>query len=225
MQYRLIEQQFKILKILFSMRLICLVFLMFFAFTNSFNVLAQQECFVGEVRLFAGNFAPRGWQYCEGQLVSISENTALFSILGTTYGGDGRNTFMLPNLKGPVSSTGAASRGNKEVAKKSIPGGKSVKVKFVNKTNQEVSAFWLDWNGKPTYYGSIQPGKTWEIASGLKQVWAFTHGKKEVCHIKLEEGKSTYNVQPSHNSSSSSSVSGTQLQYIICTQGSYPSRY
>ncbi len=150
-QYRLIEQQFKILKILFSMRLIFLAFLIFFAFTNSFNALAQQECFTGEVRLFAGNFVPRGWQYCEGQVVSISENTALFSILGMTYGGNGRNTFRLPNLKGSVSSSG----GGQEIKKKSIPGGKSVKVKFVNKTNQEVSVFWLDWNGKPTYYGSI----------------------------------------------------------------------
>ena len=50
--------------------------------------------------MFAGNFAPRGWSFCEGQLLPISSNTALFSILGTTYGGDGRTTFGLPDLRG-----------------------------------------------------------------------------------------------------------------------------
>lgn len=58
------------------------------------------EGFLGEVRIFAGNFAPRSWAFCEGQLLPISQNTALFSILGTTYGGDGRTTFGLPDLRG-----------------------------------------------------------------------------------------------------------------------------
>lgn len=59
----------------------------------------DQGC-IGEVRLFAGNFAPRNWAFCHGQLLAISSNTALFSILGTTYGGDGRTTFGLPDLRG-----------------------------------------------------------------------------------------------------------------------------
>ena len=64
-----------------------------------------QTGFLGEVRIFAGNFAPRGWALCEGQLLPISQNSALFSILGTIYGGDGRTTFALPDLRGraPVS--------------------------------------------------------------------------------------------------------------------------
>lgn len=56
--------------------------------------------FIGEVIMFAGNFAPRGWALCDGQLIPISQNSALFSILGTTYGGDGRTTFALPDLRG-----------------------------------------------------------------------------------------------------------------------------
>lgn len=59
-----------------------------------------QEPFIGEIRLFAGNFAPRGWALCNGQLLPISQYTALFAILGTTYGGDGRVTFALPDLRG-----------------------------------------------------------------------------------------------------------------------------
>jgi microcystin-dependent protein len=56
--------------------------------------------FVAEIRIFTGNFAPKGWATCDGQLLPISQNTALFSLLGTTYGGDGKSTFALPNLEG-----------------------------------------------------------------------------------------------------------------------------
>ncbi len=56
--------------------------------------------YVGEIRMFAGNFAPAGWMFCEGQLLPISENETLFNLIGTTYGGDGQSTFALPNLQG-----------------------------------------------------------------------------------------------------------------------------
>lgn len=59
--------------------------------------------FVAEIRIFPFNFAPRGWAFCSGQLLPISQNTALFSLLGTTYGGDGRSTFSLPNLQGSAA--------------------------------------------------------------------------------------------------------------------------
>ncbi|MCI4668307.1 MAG: tail fiber protein [Bacteroidia bacterium] len=61
------------------------------------------EPFIGQITMFGGNFAPRGWALCDGQLLSISSNTALFSILGTTYGGDGRTTFALPDLRGRLA--------------------------------------------------------------------------------------------------------------------------
>jgi microcystin-dependent protein len=60
------------------------------------------EPFVGEIRMFAGNFAPRGWAFCDGQLLAVSQNDALFSLLGTIYGGDGRTTFGLPDLRGRI---------------------------------------------------------------------------------------------------------------------------
>jgi microcystin-dependent protein len=56
--------------------------------------------FVAEIRIFPFNFAPKGWAWCDGQLMPISQNTALFSLLGTTYGGDGKSTFALPDLQG-----------------------------------------------------------------------------------------------------------------------------
>ncbi|HEX5747396.1 MAG TPA: tail fiber protein [Archangium sp.] len=60
----------------------------------------MSDPFIGEIRMFAGNFPPRGWQFCQGQILSIAQNTALFSILGTTYGGNGTTTFALPDLRG-----------------------------------------------------------------------------------------------------------------------------
>ena len=60
----------------------------------------MSEPFIAEVKIFAGNFAPRGWAFCNGQLLPIAQNTALFSLIGTTYGGDGRTTTGLPNLQG-----------------------------------------------------------------------------------------------------------------------------
>ena len=62
----------------------------------------MSEPFVGEIRMFAGNFAPRGWSLCDGQLVAVSQNDALFSLLGTIYGGDGRTTFGLPDMRGRI---------------------------------------------------------------------------------------------------------------------------
>ena len=59
----------------------------------------MSEPFVGEIRMFAGNFAPRGWAFCDGQLLAVSQNDALFSLLGTIYGGDGRTTFGLPDVR------------------------------------------------------------------------------------------------------------------------------
>lgn len=58
--------------------------------------------YVGEIRMFAGNFAPVGWMFCDGQLLAISENETLFQLIGTTYGGDGQSTFALPDLRGRV---------------------------------------------------------------------------------------------------------------------------
>lgn len=70
---------------------------------------------LGEVRMFAGNFAPRGWAFCNGQLLPISQYSALFSILGTTYGGDGRTTFALPDMKGRVPVGVGKNEGDQNV--------------------------------------------------------------------------------------------------------------
>jgi microcystin-dependent protein len=62
----------------------------------------MSQPYVGEIRIFAGNFAPAGWMFCEGQLLPISENETLFNLIGTTYGGDGQSTFALPDMRGRI---------------------------------------------------------------------------------------------------------------------------
>src|ERR1700739_2871957 len=85
----------------------------------------MSQPYVGEIRMFAGNFAPAGWMFCEGQLLPISENETLFNLIGTTYGGDGQATFALPDLRGrlPVHQgngvTLAGNRGGQTVTRTS----------------------------------------------------------------------------------------------------------
>jgi microcystin-dependent protein len=80
--------------------LLCLQACFLFSLSASTTVTYADEPFIGEMRWFAGNFAPQGWAFCSGQLLQISQNVALFSLLGTTYGGDGRITFGLPDMRG-----------------------------------------------------------------------------------------------------------------------------
>jgi microcystin-dependent protein len=70
------------------------------ALEGLFPSRSSADPFIGEIIMFGGNYAPRGWAFCDGQLLAISQFSALFSILGTTYGGDGRTTFALPDLRG-----------------------------------------------------------------------------------------------------------------------------
>jgi microcystin-dependent protein len=71
----------------------------------------MSEPFLGEIKIMAHNFAPKGWAFCNGQTLAINQNQALFSLLGTTYGGNGQTTFMLPNLQGRVPMHMGPSRG------------------------------------------------------------------------------------------------------------------
>jgi len=94
---------------------ITLLIIVLTLFCGTNQTQAQTTHFIGEVIMFGGNFAPRGWAFCDGQLLPINQNQALFSILGTTYGGDGRTTFALPDLRGravigPGNGPGLASR-------------------------------------------------------------------------------------------------------------------
>ena len=88
--------------------------------------------YIGEIRMFAGNFAPIGWMLCQGQLIPISENDAMFNLIGTTYGGDGQETFALPNLQGRVPVHAGAGPGQ------SFTLGEATGVESVTLTTQQI---------------------------------------------------------------------------------------
>jgi microcystin-dependent protein len=78
-----------------------LLFSLLFVLTVN-TMFAQAEAFLGEIRIFAGSYPPRGWMFCEGQTLTVQQYTALYSLLGTTYGGNGQTTFNIPDLRGRV---------------------------------------------------------------------------------------------------------------------------
>src|SRR6476620_7519707 len=82
----------------------------------------MSEPFIGEIRIFGFNFAPRGWAFCNGQILSIAQNTALFSLLGTTFGGNGQTTFALPDLRGRVPIHTGQGPGLSPVTLGMVPG-------------------------------------------------------------------------------------------------------
>jgi len=82
--------------------------LIFVLFLSTKAIHAQVDCYVGEIRLFTGNYAPQGWHICDGSVLQISDNEILYTLIGTTYGGDGITTFALPDYRGRVA-TGASS--------------------------------------------------------------------------------------------------------------------
>jgi microcystin-dependent protein len=93
---------------------------------------AQAEPFLGQLMLFAGNFCPRGWADASGQLLSISQNTALFSILGTMYGGNGQTTFGLPDLRGRVPISAGQAPGLSNYVEGQTGGGETLTVQLNN---------------------------------------------------------------------------------------------
>ena len=100
------------------------------------SVFGQVEALIGEVRLFAGNFAPQGWAFCEGQTMSIQQYTALFSLLGVQYGGDGRTNFNLPDLRGRVPvGVGQLSGTNLYIQQGQVTGSPSVTILNSNLPN------------------------------------------------------------------------------------------
>jgi microcystin-dependent protein len=156
------------------------------------------DAFIGEIVLFAGNFAPRGWAKCEGQLLPISQHQALFSILGTTYGGDGRTTFALPDLRGRVPIQAGQGPGLPNFPLGSKGGSLALPAKTITlsevKTRPGASNDANDFGGRkpPASAAGGTPAQTTEVADP-----------------NVPNG----NVQPF-----------TTVNYIIALQGTYPSR-
>ena len=185
--------------------------------------------FLAEIVIFAGNFAPRGWAYCDGQLMSINANSALFSLLGTTYGGDGRTTFALPDLRGrtPVGPRHGPGLSSYTLGER---GG----VETVTLTVQQMPSH--------SHIASVTPGNAFLPVNG-------TAGSEDsadpVNHILANYGTDAYTSEgATGHYGAPAPVTGTAvtvfnnggsqwhtniqpflaINYIIATQGVFPSR-
>ncbi|SMB83904.1 phage tail protein [Deinococcus hopiensis] len=167
--------------------------------------------FVGEIRLFSGNFAPNGWALCDGQVLSISQNTALFSLLGSMYGGNGTSTFALPDLRGRAamhrgSAPGLTSRyigdvGGSEtvtlVSNELPPHTHTVRAVSDPAESNAGNAKALARSSELTAYASDSPGTSLAADS-----------------VSTAGGDQPHNNMPPY----------LTLNYIIALQGIYPSR-
>jgi microcystin-dependent protein len=178
----------------------------------SFGKAKAQEGFIGEIRMFAGNYAPQGWAFCQGQLLSISQNTALFSILGTTYGGDGRVTFALPNLSGrvPVGVGQGAGLTNRQLGEMSGTETVTLTTAQMPAHSHTVNAVTADGNQNlPT---NSFPANTKTLDKEYSTVAPNTTMNPTM--IGVSGGSQPFGVmQPSLG-----------MNYIICVNGIYPSR-
>lgn len=173
----------------------------------------MSEPFVGEIRMFAGNFAPRGWAFCDGQLLAVSQNDALFSLFGTIYGGDGRTTFGLPDMRGrlPIHAGSGPGLSPRRLGSK---GGA-----------EEVT---LTANQLPSHSHTINAVSTpaSETGPGLNETLAQSVGYDAYVPSGSPESMASQNV---------SSVGGSRahtnempylcVHYIVALFGIYPSRH
>ena len=197
------------MKIKLSILLIALAF--------AFSIKSQPM--VGEIRMFAGNYPPNGWAFCDGSLISISENDVLFTLIGTTYGGDGQNTFALPDFRGraPISVSPQNSMGEM--------GG----TETVTLTGTQIPA-----HRHPMQVANV-PGTTYSPSPGVMPAKAadieFPGGTKHVMtYAKLYLGP-TMRVNPQSVNPQGFSQPHDNMKpyvcinYIICLDGIYPTRY
>ena len=186
------------------------VFLFFAVISLPANAAAV-EPYVGEIRMFAGNFAPQGWAYCDGQLLAVSQNDALFSLLGTIYGGDGRTTFGLPDLRGRVPIHQGTGPG---LTPRQIG----------SKSGQEKVVFTTQQLPRHTHQAHAGSGEADDVTP-TGNVW----GEKDLTKIYDSWGGGV-----SMNNAAISNTGGNQshenmapfqgIHYIISLYGVYPSR-
>ncbi|MDO6596380.1 tail fiber protein [Oceanihabitans sp. 2_MG-2023] len=193
-----------------TISILCL--LLCFSFSNTTN--AQSDPYLGQISMFAGNFAPRGWAFCDGTLLPINSNQALFSLLGTIYGGDGRTTFALPDLRGraPIHAGQGPGLSNYSLGQ---GGG--------------VEQVYLTTNQLPSHSHTTQVNATSPIGRGqnsddpTNNFWAeggsyaptsnTTMSTNAVIVVPTGGSQGHENRQPY-----------TTINYIIALQGTYPSR-
>ena len=175
------------------------------------------EEFIGVIKIFAGNFAPRGWAFCSGQILSIHQNTALFSLLGTTYGGNGQTTFALPDLRGRAPIAFGQGPGLSSYAL-----GETGGVEKVTLLTTEIPAHTHALNVSNTNAGVAVPTNLNSIAAPVDVNGDAVSGYSAAAP-NTQLSPSSIGIaggnQPHENRSPYLAIN-----YIICLQGLFPSR-
>jgi microcystin-dependent protein len=189
---------------------------------------------IGEIRGFAGNFAPRGWALCQGQLLSIAQNNALFSILGTIYGGDGRTTFALPDLRGrvPIGEGTGPALTPRRLGSRS---GTEINYLSLNQLPRHNHlAAWTQTAGVATMPASTDPATSEEPGPNLHMSLAEAGGNSYIYgngtpDTTLQNGTvSVAGTVTLQNTGGNQAFNNIQpfltIHWIICMIGEYPSR-
>jgi microcystin-dependent protein len=166
------------------------------------------EGYLAEIRIFAGNFAPRAWAFCQGQLLAISQYQALFSLIGTIYGGDGRTTFALPDLRGRVPVGASRGPGLRDWRQGEVYGSETHSLPPAHSHSALASG--------ETATSDDPRGRVAAVPTVAgRPVLAYADGGTETMEGTTSSGQAgaVSNFQPSLG-----------IQYIICVQGIYPSR-
>ena len=171
----------------------------------------MSEPFVGEIRMFAGNFAPRGWAFCNGQLLAVSQNDTLFSLFGTIYGGDGRTTFGLPDMRGRIplhegQGTGLAARnlGSKAGDEK------------VTLSTEQLASHTHDWNANTTAGNEAAPQGDVTAGSAVVRIYRD--------EAQAADFAATAIADAGGNRSHGNLMPTLCVNFIVALSGIYPSR-
>lgn len=189
------------------------------------------EGYIGEVRLFAGNFSPMYWKLCQGQSMSIAEYTPLFSIIGTTYGGDGQVTFALPDLRSrrAVHAGNMAGPGLSEVYLGEVGGSENVTL-----LNSQMPAHNHTISAQMTGSATLNFNNDGATAGATPQNNFFAISSEDFYAPSPDVGLAPANVVTNVSAMHLATAGGSQpismvtpylaLNYVICVEGIYPSR-
>ncbi len=173
--------------------------------------------FIGSIVLFAGNFAPSGWQFCDGRLLSIAQYSAVYAILGTTYGGDGVSTFALPDFRGRVPTHAGQGPGLSNVALGQVYGSESVTLTTTHLPahHHPVAAFKTTGSASTPVNDFWAATKTGDDGSPYDTLYeAATDGSMSPAAVSSAGGNQPHNnIMPSLG-----------LNFIICLEGIFPSQ-
>lgn len=183
--------------------------------------------FIGQVTLFAGNFPPRAYAFCQGQLLPISQNTALFSILGTTYGGDGRTTFALPDLRGRCAIHTGLGPGLSTYVLGERQGIETVNLNLLQLPSHshisDVRGLTGQLPASTGTGGATEPGPTASFSSSAG-IGAPIYGGTANTHIGMVAGGSMSLNNTGGSQSHENRRPFIAINYIIALQGTYPAR-